>query len=76
MLSSQYVVFIWRKLDEEDAESRLKEQDDNSDGKVSWAEYLKTVYDFTPQQVVDMKEDKNSEVRKYADVSYVDINNF
>ena len=56
-------------MDEEEARERLKTQDANDDGKVSWEEYLKAVYDFTPQQVVDMKKDKDTEVQKYAEVN-------
>ena len=65
---SVWIIKSFTKLDEEDARDKLKEQDYNTDGKISWEEYLKAVYGFTPQQVVDMNNDDDPEIKKYADL--------
>ena len=65
-----------RKLDEEDARGKMKEQDANEDGKVSWEEYLMAVYNFKKEDLVDMDKDKNPQMQQYADVSAVQMDFF
>ena len=48
---SAWIIKSFKKLDEEDAQYKLTEQDHDEDGNVSWKEYLKAVYGFTPQEV-------------------------
>jgi hypothetical protein len=48
-------IHTFRKLDEEDSLEQLKEHDGDSDGKVSWKEYISKQYGYNPEDLDDFK---------------------
>ena len=46
----------------------METDDSNSDGFVSWEEFLYSVYGLDTEQVADLYEDKNQEIRDFMQV--------
>ncbi len=47
------------------------EVDEDGDQQVTWAEHLKSTFDYLPEEIEDFDKDDNPEVRSLHDVSFV-----
>lgn len=63
-----FIVFLNRKQDEKEALEKLKEVDINSDGQMSWPEYLKKVYGYTVDELNVFKKDLSPEMQSFLRV--------
>ncbi|XP_067678395.1 calumenin-like [Haliotis asinina] len=51
-----WILQSFKSLDEEEALERFKEEDEDHDNALGWAEYLKQQYDYTLEDVKKMRE--------------------
>ena len=57
-----------RSLDTEEAKHKLKLEDANKDGYISWPEMLLSSYSYTPDEVEEFAEDKNRDIQAFVQV--------
>lgn len=62
---SDWVLASFRKQDEKEALEKLKEVDANSDGQMSWGEYLKKVYGYTVEELDVFKKDLSPDMQSF-----------
>lgn len=62
------IVCLNRKQDEKEALEKLKEVDVNSDGQMSWPEYLKKVYGYNVDELNVFKKDLSPEMQSFLRV--------
>jgi hypothetical protein len=66
-------IHTFRKLDEEDSLEQLKEHDGDSDGKVSWKEYISKQYGYNPEDLDDFKNRDEEDLEDFNKVKGVCI---
>ncbi|CAH1776059.1 unnamed protein product [Owenia fusiformis] len=60
-----WVLQSFKKLDEEEAEEKIEEQDLDGDEAVSWVEYLSKSYSYSPDDIEKFKRDESHEMKDF-----------
>lgn len=55
-------------LNEEEAGQRIKDYDADSNGQLTWTEYLENTYRYSPDQILELEQDANQEIRHFLEV--------
>ena len=59
------IIILSRLLDEEEALEDLEENDADGDGAVTWLEYLKGHFSYSPDDIKDMRRSDRDDVATF-----------
>lgn len=62
---SDWVLATFRNQDQKESMEKMKEDDANSDGQVSWAEYLKKVFGYSLEDITTFRKDTSPEMQTF-----------
>lgn len=62
---TNWIVNSFKKLDREDAASKMDEHDENDDKKVTWAEYLHKAYGYKEDELKEFEKDNSPDMQNF-----------
>jgi len=71
----KWITNSFRSLNEEESRSRFKEHDQDSNGKVDWNEYLRSVYGYVPT-LSELADDSNVDAQHFVRIYKEDETKF
>jgi len=72
----KWITNSFRSLNDEESRSRFKEHDQDSDGKLSWDEYLRSVYGYVPTLAELSDDDSNPDAQHFVRIYKEDETKF
>lgn len=61
---SYHILYLFRLIDNEEAVEKVEEDDENKDGKVTFAEIAKKHYGYTEEDLIKLKEEHGDDLEK------------
>ncbi|ELU03622.1 hypothetical protein CAPTEDRAFT_186176 [Capitella teleta] len=65
---TEWVIQSFQSLNEEEAGEKMTDIDSDKDGQITWPEYLKSTFSYSPDQVDELAQDKNPEIRSFIEI--------
>lgn len=59
---TDWILMSFRLLDEEEAIEEMEEKDENHDGKIPWPEYLHSNFDYTEDEITEMRKSDRADM--------------
>jgi len=72
----EWITNSFRSLNEEESKDRFKEHDQDGDGKLSWEEYLRSVYGYIPTLAELSNDDQNPDAQHFVRIYKEDETKF
>lgn len=73
---TNWIVNSFKKLDREDAASKMEEHDENDDKKVTWGEYLHKAYGYKEEELKEFEKDKSPDMISFMQMLEEDKRKF